>query len=145
MAVRSSELRSGIFVVLAMVALTILVFSVGNFRARLKRASRYVTFVENAKFLKPHDAVTFGGFQVGEIKSIEVAPERHGMVKITVSVDAGIPVLKDAVITVKQDGILGPKYLEISPGSPGSPEAPPDSVLPGVVPTAFTELGPAFE
>ena len=35
MAVKSTELRSGIFVILAMVALTVLIFSVGNFRARL--------------------------------------------------------------------------------------------------------------
>lgn len=145
MAVKSSELRSGIFVVLAMVALTILVFSVGNFRARFKSASRYVTYVNNAKFLKTHDPVTFGGFKVGEIKAIEVAPDRHGMVKITIAVDDDIPVREDAVIMVKQDGILGPKYLDLSPGSPDAKRAPSDTVLPGLVPTAFVELGPAFE
>ena len=145
MAVKSSELRSGIFVVLAMVALTILVFSVGNFRARLKNATRYVTYVSNAKFLKAHDPVTVGGFKVGEIKNIEVAPDRHGMVTITVTVDEEIKVGEDAVIMVKQDGILGPKYLDLVPGSEGAKRAPPDSVIPGVVPTAFVELGPAFE
>jgi hypothetical protein len=78
MAVKSTELRSGVFVVLAVVALTILIFSVGNFRARLKSTSRYVTYVENAKFLKAHDPVTYGGYKVGEIKVLEVAPDRHG-------------------------------------------------------------------
>lgn len=145
MGVKSSELRSGIFVVLAMVALTILVFSVGNFRARLKSSNRFVTYVNNAKFLKTHDPVTYGGFKVGEIKAIEVAPDRHGMVKITIAVDEEIPVRNDAVILVKQDGILGPKYLELSAGSPDAPRAAADSVLPGIVPTAFVELGPAFE
>ena len=145
MSVKSSELRSGIFVVMAIVALTILVFSVGNFRARLKSATRYATYVSNAKFLKAHDPVTYGGFKVGEIKKLEVAPERHGMVKITITVDDEIPVREDAVIMVKQDGILGPKYLDLLPGSPDAKRAPPDSILPGVVPTAFVELGPAFE
>src|SRR5262245_21214637 len=105
MAVKSSELRSGVFVVLAVVAITILVFSVGNFRARLKSTTRYYTYVSNAKFLKTHDPVSYGGFKVGEIKNIEVAPERHGMVKITISVDNEIQVRSDAVIMVKQDGI----------------------------------------
>jgi phospholipid/cholesterol/gamma-HCH transport system substrate-binding protein len=145
MAVKSTELRSGIFVVLAVVALTILIFSVGNFRARLKSASRYYTYVDNAKFLKNHDPVTWGGFKVGEIKTMEVAPDRHGYVKITVDVDEDIPVREDSVLTVKQDGILGPKYLEISPGSPQAKRAPSGSTLPGVTPTAFVELGPAFE
>src|SRR6185295_1094155 len=101
-AVKSSELRSGIFVVLAVVALTILIFSVGNFRSRLKSSSRYVTYVGNVKFLRTHDPVTFGGFKIGDIKSIEVAPERHGMVKITIDIDEDIPVREDSVITVKQ-------------------------------------------
>jgi phospholipid/cholesterol/gamma-HCH transport system substrate-binding protein len=145
MAVKSTELRSGIFVVLAVVVLTILIFSVGNFKARLKSASRYYTYVDNAKFLKTHDPVTWGGFKVGEIKNMEVAPDRHGYVKITVDVDENIPVKEDSVITVKQDGILGPKYLELSPGSPQGKKAATGATLPGVAPTAFVELGPAFE
>jgi phospholipid/cholesterol/gamma-HCH transport system substrate-binding protein len=145
MAVKSTELRSGIFVVLAVVALTILIFSVGNFRARLKSAARYYTYVDNAKFLKNHDPVTWGGFKVGEIKNMEVAPDRHGFVKITVDLDEDIPVREDSVITVKQDGILGPKYLEFSPGTPQAKKAPSGSTLPGVAPAAFVDLGPAFE
>jgi phospholipid/cholesterol/gamma-HCH transport system substrate-binding protein len=145
MAVKTSELRSGIFVVLAVVALTILIFSVGNFRARLKSQSQYVTYVSNAKFLKPHDPITYGGYKVGEIKSLEVAPDRHGMVKITLAVDVDTPVMEDSVITVKQDGILGPKYLEVSPGTSGGKRAPSGATLPGVTPVAFVELGPSFE
>jgi phospholipid/cholesterol/gamma-HCH transport system substrate-binding protein len=145
MAVKSTELRSGVFVVLAVVVLTILIFSVGNFRARLRAAQRYVTYVDNAKFLKTHDPVTYGGFKVGEIKMLEVAPDHYGMVKITLEVDVGTPVKEDSIVTVKQDGILGPKYLEVSPGTPGSPRAPGGYTLHGVAPVAFVELGPSFE
>ncbi|MBI3858506.1 MAG: MCE family protein [Planctomycetes bacterium] len=145
MAVKSAELRSGIFVVLAMVALTILIFSVGNFRARFKSAARYYTYVNNIKFLKNHDPVTYGGYKIGEIKNLEVAPDHHGMVKITIDVDEDIPVKEDSIVTVKQDGILGPKYLEISPGEPKSNRSPPGSTLAGVAPVAFVELGPSFE
>lgn len=145
MAVKSTELRSGIFVILAMVALTILIFSVGNFRARLQAADRYTTYVHDVKFLKTHDPVTYGGYKVGEIKSIEVSTERHGLVKIVLDVDPETPVKDDSVITVKQDGILGPKYLEISPGTASAKKATSGSTLPGVVPTAFVELGPSFE
>src|SRR5436190_2714330 len=143
MAVKSTELRSCIFVVLAMVVLTILIYSVGNFRARLQSAVRYYTYVDNVKFLKAHDAVTFGGYKIGEIKAIEVSPDRHGMLKVTIDVDGDIPVRDDSVITVKQDGILGPKYLEISPGSPTAKPATRGAVLVGNVPAAFVELGPS--
>lgn len=145
MAVKSTEIRSGIFVVLAVAALTVLVFSVGNFRARLKGSTRFVTYVRDAKFLKIHDPVTYSGYSVGEIKRLEVSPDHHGMVKITFDVDEEVEVKQDAVVNVKQDGILGPKYLELSPGSTGAKRAVSGSVLPGVVPTAFVELGPSFE
>ncbi|HZE98898.1 MAG TPA: MlaD family protein [Planctomycetota bacterium] len=145
MAVKSSELRSGVFVIMAIVALTILIFSVGNFRARLQPAVLYTTYVSDAKFMKTHDPVTFGGYRVGEIKNIEVAPDRHGQLKISLSVDTDLPVKSDSVVTVKQDGILGPKYLEISPGTTGSKRAETGAILQGIVPTAFVELGPAFE
>jgi phospholipid/cholesterol/gamma-HCH transport system substrate-binding protein len=145
MALKSTELRSGIFVILAMVALTVLIFSVGNFRARLQPMVRYTTYVHDAKFLKTHDAVTYGGFRVGDIKAIEVSPERHGQVKITLAVDPDLPVKTDATVMVKQDGILGPKYVEISPGSAAAPRAPDGTTLPGIVPTAFIDLGPSFQ
>jgi len=66
-------------------------------------------------------------------------------VKISLDLDEDIPVKEDSVITVKQDGILGPKYLEISPGSPGAKKAAVGAEIPGLVPAAFVELGPAFE
>lgn len=145
MAVKSSEIRSGIFVVLATIALTILIFSVGNFRASLRSAARFYTYVTDAKFLKTHDAVTYGGYKVGEIKAIEVAPEKHGMVRITVEVEPEVTVKEDSTLAVKQDGILGPKYLEITPGSPNAKTLASGATIPGVVPTAFVELGPSFE
>jgi ABC-type transporter Mla subunit MlaD len=67
------------------------------------------------------------------------------MVKITLDVDPDLPVKEDAKVMVKQDGILGPKYLEISPGSAEAKRAPSGSTLPGLVPTAFIDLGPSFE
>src|SRR5262249_44481272 len=145
MAVKSSEIRSGVFVILAIIVLTILIFSVGNFRARLQPAVPYTTYVRDAKFMKAHDAVTFGGYRVGEIRTIEVSPDRHGMLKIDLSVDPGTPVKEDSTVTLKQDGILGPKYLEISPGSTDGRQAPSGATLPGIVPTAFVDLGPSFE
>src|ERR1051325_769885 len=118
MAEKSTGIRSGIFVGLAASPLTSLIFSSGNFRARFRSSSRYYTYVTDVKFLKTHDAVTYGGFKVGEIKNIEVAGDHHGMVRITVEVDPEVEVKEDSTLSVKQDGILGPKYLEISPGSP---------------------------
>src|SRR5437870_2499159 len=113
MAVKGSEVRSGIFVVLAVVVLGILIFSVGNFRQRLQTTSFYSSYLSDAKFIKAHDAVTFGGLQVGQIRAVDVSSERFGLVKVTLEVAQDIVVKEDSVLTLKQDGLLGVKYVEI--------------------------------
>ncbi len=146
MAVKGAEVRSGIFVVLALIALSILVFSVGNFRQRLRSTTSYVAFLPDAKFLKAHDAVTYGGFRVGEVTSVTVADEkRFGLVRVTIEVEQSLGVMEDSVLILKQDGMLGPKYLEISPGTRGGERAAGGAELQGVVPPAITDLTAAVE
>jgi phospholipid/cholesterol/gamma-HCH transport system substrate-binding protein len=145
MAVKGSEVRSGIFVVLAVVVLGILIFSVGNFRQRLQTTTFYSSYVTDARFLKAHDPVTFGGFRVGEIRAVEVSPERFGLVKITLEVERDIVVKEDSILILKQDGLLGTKYMEISPGTPAAKRVPPNAELRGVVPPSITDLAAAIE
>jgi phospholipid/cholesterol/gamma-HCH transport system substrate-binding protein len=145
MAVKGAEVRSGVFVVLALIALSILVFSVGNFRQRLQTTATYAAFLPDAKFLKAHDPVTYGGLRVGEVTGLEVAPDRLGLVRVTVEVEQALVVKEDSALVLKQDGILGPKYLEISPGSQGARRAAAGAVLQGLVPPAITDLTAAVE
>ena len=145
MSVKASEVRSGLFVVLATGVLCVLVFSVGNFRARFRPAARYHAYLSDAKFLKAHDAVTYGGLRVGQVKRVEVAPDRFGAVRVTVEVDPEIPVREDSTLVLKQDGMLGPKYLEILPGTPAARPAAPGAELAALVPPALTDLTSAVE
>jgi len=145
MAVKGSEVRSGIFVVLAVLVLGILIFSVGNFRQRLQTTAFYSSYLTDAKFLKAHDPVTFGGLRVGEIRAVEVSSERFGLVKVTLEVAQDIVVKEDSLLILKQDGLLGTKYMEISPGTPDARRVPPHSELRGLVPPAITDLAAAIE
>jgi phospholipid/cholesterol/gamma-HCH transport system substrate-binding protein len=145
MAVKGSEVRSGIFVVLALLVLSILIFSVGNFRQRFQTTHFYSSYLPDAKFIKAHDAVTYGGLRVGEIRKVEVASERFGLVKVTIEVGQEIPVKEDSHLTLKQDGILGPKYVEISPGTPASKRMAEGAELKGLVPPAITDLASSIE
>jgi phospholipid/cholesterol/gamma-HCH transport system substrate-binding protein len=82
---------------------------------------------------------------VGEIRAVEVSSERFGLVKITLEVAQDIVVKEDSVLILKQDGLLGTKYMEVSPGSPAAKRVPPNSELRGVVPPAITDLAAAIE
>ena len=145
MAVNRAEVRSGLFVLIALVVLSILIFSVGNLRARFQSAVTYETFLDDARLLRTHDAVTYGGIRVGEVKGIAVSDDRFGRVRITVGVDPATPVRQDSALVLKQDGMLGPKYLEITPGTPGAERARPGSELKGSSPPLLTDMAAALQ
>ncbi len=145
MAVKITEVRSGAFVVLAGVVLVVLVFSVGRFRTRLQETVLYHAYLADAKFLKAHDPVAYAGIRVGEIRDVEVASDRFGQVKVILEVVRGTPVRTDSRLVLKQDGMLGAKYVEISPGSETAGPAPEGAELAGVVPPAITDLSASIE
>lgn len=140
MAVKGSEIRSGLFVIIALVVLTILIFAVGNLRQRFRTTNLYHVFLTDVKFLRPHDAVTFGGIRVGEVNELRVSKDRFGQVRVTFEVDQNVEVREDSILILKQDGMLGPKYLEVMPGSPAAPLAKPGTELKGKVLPAITDL-----
>jgi phospholipid/cholesterol/gamma-HCH transport system substrate-binding protein len=145
MAVKITEVRSGAFVVLAGVVLVVLVFSVGRFRARLQETVLYHAYLSDAKFLKKHDPVAYAGIRVGDIREVEVSSDRFGQVKVVLEVAAGTPVRSDSRLFLKQDGMLGAKYVEISPGSEKAAPASPGAELQGFVPPAITDLSSTIE
>jgi phospholipid/cholesterol/gamma-HCH transport system substrate-binding protein len=145
MAVKITEVRSGAFVVLAGVVLVVLVFSVGRFRTRLQETVEYRSYLSDAKFLKKHDPVAYAGIRVGEIREVEVASDRFGLIRVTLDVAKGTPVRADSQLLLKQDGMLGAKYVEISPGSEQAAPAAPGAELKGFVPPAITDLSSTIE
>lgn len=140
MEVRAAEIKSGAFIVLAIGVLTVLLFAVGNLKERFTPKQHFYAYLPDAKFLKPHDAVTFAGIRVGEIDRVEVSNERFGQVKVWITVDPAVEVREDSVLILKQDGMLGAKYLEISPGGSDSPRALAGHELKAEVIPAITDL-----
>jgi len=145
MEIRDSEVKSGAFILLAVVALVILLFSVGNLTSYFRPTVEYHTYLSNVQFLKAHDPVTYGGMRVGEIRKIELADDRFGQLKIIIQVGEEIEVKEDSTLVLKQDGILGSRYLEITPGGAASKRAGAGAELDGVLPPGIMDLGGRLE
>ncbi|MBI2901322.1 MAG: MCE family protein, partial [Planctomycetes bacterium] len=144
MEVRATEIKSGAFIVLAVGVFAVLLFAVGDIRERIRAKATYYAYLPDAKFLKTTDAVTYGGIRVGEISRIEVSPERFGHVKVTITIQPEIEVREDSKLVLKQDGMLGAKYLEIMPGTPEAKRARPGTELNAEVIPAITDLSAAI-
>lgn len=81
-------------------------------------AKRYWFLSPNASGLVKKSAVKMAGIPVGIIKDIRLS---NGIARIDIIVRNEVDLRQSARAEIKANGILGDKYVEISPGSPEDP------------------------
>ena len=94
-------------------------------------------FCSRSDELREGNPVKLEGFAVGKISKIRLA-DRKIEVEMTVAKDSGIKT--DSVATIRLTSLLGTSYINLSFGSPGSPVAPPGSVLPSEEPADINDI-----
>lgn len=72
----------------------------------------------SASGLKPGAAVEIAGVEVGRIKSIGLKEDRA---LVTLAIHNGTKLYTDTIASIKTRGIIGEKYLALSPGGGGDP------------------------
>jgi phospholipid/cholesterol/gamma-HCH transport system substrate-binding protein len=114
------DLGVGVFVLLGMAALGWLSINLG--RVDFLGASGYVLVAEfpSVGGLKVGSTVEIAGVQVGRVERITLA-EYQARVAMTIRRD--VKIQDDAIASIKTRGLIGEKYIQITPG--GS-----DAVLP---------------
>jgi phospholipid/cholesterol/gamma-HCH transport system substrate-binding protein len=114
------ELKVGLFVLLAVAALTFFIISISDLSVFEKGRHIEVVF-GYASGLREAAPVRLAGVDVGLVKKLQVFVDENDKrkTKVRVSIwtrdDVSIPL--DSKITINQLGILGEKYLEIIPGN----------------------------
>ncbi|MBI4554012.1 MAG: MCE family protein [Candidatus Latescibacteria bacterium] len=136
-----SEIRAGLVIVAAMIALFGMVFFAGNLGDLFKtRKSLNVQFPRGGsrEVINPGADVRFAGAPIGTIEQVDV----HGdQVEIRITVDADVAIKTNSRATIKSVGLLGgAKYLDISAGSPQAPLVKPGDILIGEEGMAMEEL-----
>jgi phospholipid/cholesterol/gamma-HCH transport system substrate-binding protein len=112
------ELKVGAFVLAAIVCLSFLILSISSFSFFEKGQKMHVIF-GYANGLKKAAPVRLAGVEAGVVRSIKVFtdPQTQAMrVKVGISVDQGVSVPVDSLVSINQLGLLGEKYVEITPG-----------------------------
>ena len=92
--------------------------------ARALRRSLDECRFENAVFLTDRD-MEVAGVEVGRVKKISLKEDR-AMVKL--AVQNGTKLYSDTIASIKTRGIIGEKYLALSPGGGGDPLKPGDTI-----------------
>lgn len=112
---RSASLSVGIFLFLGILALFYLSFTLGN--SKLLGADQYqleARFVSSSG-LRPGAFVEVAGVVVGSVASIKLDYDSYESV-VELHLDEPVRLQEDAIASIRTSGIIGDKFVKISPG-----------------------------
>lgn len=112
------ETRVGIFVLVAIAIFLYMGFEIGAFRFDRSRYNPYFLYFSDVSGLSRKAEVRIAGVKVGWVESIELVPNTENKAKIKAMVLHDYFLYQNAHGIVRQDGLLGPKYIELIPGDP---------------------------
>ena len=136
----SVEFKVGLFVVVALIFLGTLIVKAGDFYMKPGYTVRFVfKYVQGIDRGSP---VKLAGVNVGEVKEVHVIrnPQNQTQVEVDTRIVQGVFIEDDAKIRINSLGLLGEKYIEILPGTPGSGVTADHGTLVGNTPLAFDDL-----
>jgi phospholipid/cholesterol/gamma-HCH transport system substrate-binding protein len=119
----STEAKVGILVLVGIILLLFMSFRVSRLE-RLK-GEVYTALFPSVSGLVINANVEVAGVPVGRVEKIGL---EKGMAKVWMKVGQA-ELHTDAEAVVKTHGMLGDKYIEVKPGSPGAPLLPPEGEI----------------
>lgn len=136
------ETRIGLVVLLGVAVFVYMGFQIGSFRFDRANYNPYTLYFKDISGLSRKAPVKIAGVDVGWVESISLMDTGLRHVKIKIMILKEYALNADAHAIVRQDGLLGSKYLDIVPGDPLLPVLEPGSDLgkPSVQPVSTDEL-----
>lgn len=111
----SIQLVTGIFVILGVVAFTYLAVTIGG--ARFGATPGYTLHARftNISGLQTGAIVEAAGVRVGTVSAIEFDPDSYEAI-VSMRINEDVPVQEDAIAAIRTQGIIGEKFIKLSPG-----------------------------
>ena len=109
----NKELAAGFFLFIGILSLAYISIKLGRLEVIGGRGYPLYAEFEKAGGIKPGSVVEIAGVKVGQIKSITLV-DYQALIEFTV--DEGIEIQEDAIASIKTKGLIGEKYLQITPG-----------------------------
>ena len=118
------ELTVGLFIIAGIICLGYLSVKLGGMEVFGEKGYEVYALFSNSGGLKTGSSVMIAGVDVGQVKSIALEDYQA---RIVMTVSERVKIQEDAIASIKTKGLIGEKYIEISPGgsdryvAPGSP------------------------
>jgi phospholipid/cholesterol/gamma-HCH transport system substrate-binding protein len=117
--VLSTEAKVGLFVLIMTVILFWMTFKLGGcFGMGKVRGYPVRVYLDSAQGLNLETPVFIAGIKIGEVEEIAL---EEGRARVTLRIFTGYQLEEDVEASIKTMGLLGAKYVNIKPGTPGFP------------------------
>jgi phospholipid/cholesterol/gamma-HCH transport system substrate-binding protein len=113
------ETKVGFVVLAGMIILFYLTFRITGMTFFKERdGNRITVFFDNIAGVQERSPVKMAGVPIGKISEIFLENNRA---RVNIFLEPGVRIPDDSTATVRSEGLLGEKYVEIVPGTPGRP------------------------
>ncbi|MGZ3769672.1 MAG: MlaD family protein [Bdellovibrio sp.] len=123
---RAAEFKVGILVIAVGTLIAVMSMRVSSDLAYVGRSKKAWFLLNDAGGLVKNSSVRSAGIPVGTISEISL---QDGKARVELKIRSDIPLKTSATVEVKSQGILGDKYVEITPGSPTDPPLEDDAQI----------------
>jgi len=108
------ETLVGLFVVVGVASLGYLAIKLGKLEVIGTRGYTVVAEFDSVAGLMNGAVVEIGGVEVGRVRDITLKNYRA---VVAMSIDPGVKLQDDAIVSVRTKGLIGEKYVRITPGA----------------------------
>jgi len=139
---RAFELKVGIFIMIGIAILFVMVFSIGDINVS-RTGYRIKVLFNFACGIGPSAPVRLAGVGVGQVQGIRIVRDEKAKTtkaELTAWINDGAKIEKDSQVTINTLGLLGEKYLEIFPGTPGAPVLKNNDAITGKDPVPMEKI-----
>jgi len=114
------EMVVGIFVIFGLICIGYMTVKLGHVSLFGDDSYSLKARFTSVTGLRPGSPVYIWGIEVGKVEKITMDQKEQKAV-VEVKIKKGIVVYDDAIASIKTEGLIGDKYLNIDPGGSGDP------------------------
>jgi phospholipid/cholesterol/gamma-HCH transport system substrate-binding protein len=140
-----SRARVGFLIFIGVLAFAVGIFFVGEKSQFFSRAFYVQVNFTNVEGVKPGASVMLSGYSVGTVTRITLTPAADS-IRLLLRIDQDVRtfIKKDSRAEIKQEGLVGNKFISVSIGSADLPEIKDYGFIHGIPPFALSSIADNF-
>ena len=121
------EIIVGLFVLSGLIGIFLLAFRIGKSELIGQKTYELNAVFNNLSGVSENARVEIAGVRVGSVENIELNADFQA--KVTLKVPEYLKLDDDTIAAVKTSGLIGDRFIELSPGGSGVPLEPGDLIF----------------